>query len=283
MLEIHDLTPGVEYPKELPLQGAKSGTVHIKYKWVKGGNSHHHERSTTTTPPPFASYKYRPHISHSISAPSLEDQSHVTTDHSLHSSKSLRSHSHQEYQYEESPFDNEISHDTFKIISVFGSHFAPQVPSEFVLVGSNRDEENGVFVASLFGSVSKNILSITYNRMHKDENNKNFMHEAEEFISNFFKNLKREAEACEDGIYSLKSKAVDITHEYDGEGKYNRVLQTQCKSTVKQKTMHVICLTCNMSDHVMLNYVLFSPNQEQFQENARMKVLFDIASNTTAN
>ena len=226
IIKANETTPGTDYPQALTLQNTKSGTISIRYKWIKG------VAKTTST----VKSKYNFHDYSSSSSPSLTISGN-------------------------------------KVHNKFGGVLKPSLPSEYILASTNNNPTDKTYVGAFVGAVSKNVVTVVYNRSFGTD----FNLIAETFMGAFLKGLKVDSGY---GVFSV-AKKLELDLVFDGQGKYKNVLKTEAKATVSGKVYQIVALTCNMRDEIMLNFVLMTP--DSVLQNKHYTALCDIATSTEAS
>ena len=162
-----------------------------------------------------------------------------------------------------------------KFHTQFGSCFKPCLPSEYVLVTTNNDPIDKTYVGAFVGALSKNVVTVVYNRVSGGL----FESCAEVFMDAFLKGLKNDA-TLGSGHFSVIYQCQNETL-YDGNGKYKKVLSTYAKATISGTLHQVLAITCNLNDSIMLNFILMTPSDKI--EADHFTLVWDIGTKTEAS
>lgn len=63
--------------------------------------------------------------------------------------------------------------------------------------------------------------------------------------------------------FTVSVKSKDITHIFNGSGKYKKVLKTQASCILKGQSVQMVAYTCNYQDTAMLNVVFTSAHVDE--------------------
>ncbi|KAG2374461.1 hypothetical protein C9374_010745 [Naegleria lovaniensis] len=140
---------------------------------------------------------------------------------------------------------------SFKIITTeFPSSFQPCVPKDFILVSSDSNSANKVYVAVLVNLSTGEVLTITYNDLLSTP----FDTAAQVFLDVYLKGLKDGADK-KSGKYELISRDLNVTHKINGN--FSTVLESRCltASSTTGRLLNCVCLTCGYPSGLMANYV----------------------------